>query len=922
MYCAPVKSRILALPVVSLAFATAVGCGAATPPPAPPSPVAPPPTASATSVAVAEAPPKLRLPADTRPTAETIELRVDPKQDRFSGVVDIAITLDQPRTVVWLHGRGLDVTRATAAPDGGSELQGTWQQRDESGTASLSLPQALPAGKARIHVEFDAPYASQLRGLHKITQAGTPYAFTQFEEIDARQAFPCFDEPGFKIPFDTTLVVPADAVAIANTHEIDRKTDGGSVRVHFAPTLPLPSYLLAFAVGPLEVVSAPDVPPNGIRTRPLPLRGVTTKGHGKEISYALAHTGEILSLLEKFFGLEYPYDKLDIIAVPDKGGAMENAGAVTFGDDLLLFDEKTAPVVQRRAYGEVMAHELAHQWTGDLVTAAWWDDIWLNEAFATWVASKIADQWDPAMGSKMGLLDGIQGAISSDVLVSARSIRQPIESTNDIQNAFDSITYEKGGGVLSMFERWVGADVFQRGLHDYLNAHRFGNATADDFLAAESAASGKDVKTAFRTFLDQPGVPFVETEVKCDGSPRLHLKQSRYLPLGSTGDANKTWQIPVCARFQSGKETKEACTLLTDREGELPLGATCPDWVFPNSDSAGYFRFALAPADLLNLRKKGFSALSAYERVAYGNSLRAAFNRGVLPMKDATEAAALLANDSHQSVAGEPMGFVDEARDWLYGDPIRASVESYGRRLFHAEGEKLGWQPGKGEDTDRTLLRPSVLSFLAFTARDPVVRAEAKKRGLAFLGYKKDGAIHRDAVDPNLAGVALGVVGEEADQALWDSVRAQLAKTEDPELRWLLIDVLVSAKSPELVPAVRQLTVDPLLRATETLAPLGSKMRSEESREATWGWMKDNFDKLIAMGTKYQGESLIGMTRAFCDDAHAKDVESFFTPERLAKVDGGPRVLSAALEGIRLCAVKRQKQEPSAREMFGKQRKP
>ncbi|HEX7602167.1 MAG TPA: M1 family metallopeptidase, partial [Polyangiaceae bacterium] len=505
--------------------------------------------------------PTVRLPSDARPTAETLVLRIDPKQPTFSGTVDIAVTLDQPRSTVWLHGKGLHVTRATALAAGGVEQTATWQERDESGMASLTVPLALPAGRVTLHFEYDAPFGPKLEGLYQIAQAGTPYAFTQFESIAARDAFPCFDEPGFKLPFDTTLIVPSDAQAIANTHEIDRKLEGGSVRVHFAPTLPIPSYLVAFAVGPFDIVSAPDVPPNAVRKRPLPLRAVTAKGRGKEVAYALAHTGEILATLESYFGSEYPYDKLDIIAVPDKGGAMENPGAVTFGDSMLLFDEKTAPLHQKRRYVGAMAHELAHQWVGDLVTAAWWDEIWLNEAFATWVGTKAADLWDPKTDAAMSLLRGIQGAIGNDALVSARAIRQPIVSTNDIENAFDSITYQKGGGVLSMFERWVGPETFQRGLRDYLSQHRFGTATADDFLGAESSASGKDVKTPFHTFLDQPGVPFVEAEVKCDGAPRLHVKQSRYLPLGSTGDADKTWQIPICVRYEAGKVAKEVCTL-------------------------------------------------------------------------------------------------------------------------------------------------------------------------------------------------------------------------------------------------------------------------------------------------------------------------------------------------------------------------
>ncbi len=912
------KTRASLLSIALLATASA--CGSSEPPLVAPTPVPAPSAAGAPAALVTnDAPPKLRLPKDTRPTAETLELHIDPKLERFTGVVDISVVLDQPRAVVWLHGKDFHVTRATATPDGGGEVGGAWKQEDDRGLASIHLSRPLPAGKATLHLEYDAPYGPKLEGLYKVTMGGVPYAFTQFESIAARDAFPCFDEPGFKIPFETTLVVPGDAQAIANTREVERKADGNDVRVRFAPTLPLPSYLVAFAVGPLDVVSAPDVPPNEVRKRPLPLRAVTTKGHGKDIAYALAHTGEILALLERFFGIEYPYDKLDIIAVGDKGGAMENAGAVTFSDRLLLMDEKTASFHQKRGYASVMAHELAHQWVGDLVTAAWWDDIWLNEAFATWIESKIVDAWDPKMEGGLELLDGVQGAIGSDALASARAIRQPIESTDDIENAFDSITYQKGGGVLSMFERWVGTETFRRGLHDYLAAHRFGNATADDFLAAESTASGKDVKTPFRTFLDQPGVPFVEAEVKCDGSPRVHLKQSRYFPTGSSGDANKRWQIPVCVRYEAGKEAKEACALLTDREGDVPLGPVCPAWVMPNSDAAGYFRFALAPADLAKLRTKGFAALSTRERVAYANSLRAAYNRVALPMKDVMEAAAVLASDPHPDIAGEPMGFIQQANDWLYGDPLRASTQRYTRTLYGKIFQRLGWSPGSAEDPDRARLRSSVLSFLAFTAKDPAVRAEARKRGLAYLGYEADGKIHPEAVDPNLVGIALGVVGEEADRSLWDSVKAELAKTEDAELRGRLLGVLVSAKKAELVPLVRDLAFDPVLRATEVTAPIWSKLGENETRDATWAWVKGNFDRLLVTVPKHHGQTqLISMGESFCDEAHARDVEAFFTPARVAAIDGAPRVLASTLEELHLCAAKRKLQEASAREFFEK----
>jgi alanyl aminopeptidase len=411
----------------------------------------------------------------------------------------------------------------------------------------------------------------------------------------------------------------------------------------------------------------------------------------------------------------------------------------------------------------------------------------------------------------------------------------------------------------------------------------------------------------------------VEAEAKCDGAPRLHLKQSRYLPLGSTGDANERWQIPVCARYGVGKDAKESCTLLTDLEGDLPLGPTCPDWVMPNSDAAGYFRFALAPADLAKLQTKGFARLTPRERVAYADSLRGAYGRGTLSAKEIFPAAAVLATDSHPDIAAAPLAFLHDADEWLYGDARHRAVEGYTRTLYAPEYHQLGWAPAKDEDPDRTQLRVRVIGALASTAKDAAVRAEAKKRGLAFLGYGKDGKLHPEAVDPNLAAVALGVVGEEADAALWDSVKATLATAEDMTLRRRLLRLLTSSKKPELASRIRDLVFDPVLRPTETSLPLWSALSAPETREATWTWLKQNFDKVGAALPQHHGRTqIIAMANSFCDEAHAKDVEAFFTPARVAGIDGAPRVLASTLEEIRLCAARRGKQEGGVREFFGK----
>jgi alanyl aminopeptidase len=486
-----------------------------------------------------------------------------------------------------------------------------------------------------------------------------------------------------------------------------------------------------------------------------------------------------------------------------------------------------------------------------------------------------------------------------------------------------------------MFEHFVGREDWQRGVHAYLVAHRFGNATADDFLDAENAATRKDVKTAFHTFLDQPGVPLLEVSTsECSptriqpaaqfgiigltGSAHIHVKQSRYLPVGSTGSTGETWQVPFCWRDADGT----SCRLLTQAETDIDRGDTqaCPLDVFPNVDGAGYYRFALAPKDLARVGAH-VGALSIREKIAYASSLRATFARATTPMKDVVVAVAPLAGDGDPAVAEEPMGYVTQAREWLFATPLRANVEGYGRRLYAPVARRLGWEPKKGEDDETRTLRGSVLGFLATTGRDPVVRAEARKRGLAYLGIGKDGAIHPDTVDANLVGVALGVVGEEADRATWDAMKALLAGSVDETVRGRLAWALGAARDPALAAAARELVLDPaLLRDSEMLTPLWAQLSQPDLRDVAWTWVKQHYDAILTRLPKHHGGvQLVSTGRAYCDEARAREVEAFFTP-RIASIEGGPRALAQALEEVRLCAAKRGAQEASARELFAGKR--
>ncbi|MFO0549496.1 MAG: M1 family aminopeptidase [Polyangiaceae bacterium] len=885
-------------------------------------------TATAPTARIEEEPtPALRLPADVRPTAERIDLTIDPKKDSYSGVVEIELELDKARRVIWLHGRDLTVTAASVVVPNSAPIQAVWASQGSAGLASLTLPVEVPKGKATLKLAFTAKLAPGQKGIFSATEGDERYVFTQFEAIAARSGFPCFDEPSFKIPFTLSLTVPKDEVAVANTREVAREPVGDSLRFQFAPTPPLPSYLVAFAVGNLDIVSGPPAPPTAVRKDPLPIRLVTAHGRGKEGRYAVDHAGEFIVLLESYTGVSYPYDKLDLLAVPGKGGAMENPGAVTFGEYFLLFDEATAPIRQRRSYASIVAHEFAHMWVGDLVTMRWWDDLWLNEAFATWLAGKIAEQWDPKSEAETSLLRSIQWAMGTDALVSARQIRQPIETTDDIENAFDGITYQKGAGVLRMFERWAGEAAWQKGFNAYLGKHRFANAEADDFLDAESAATGKDVKSAFHTFLDQPGVPFLDVSVRCEasGPARLHLAQSRYLPLGSTGDPKKTWSVPVCVRFGKGKSDKpqEACHLLTAAEEDftLPAEAGCPDWVFPNADGAGYYRFALAPPDLERLRKNAVAVpgtLTLEDKIAYASSIRAGYARGRTPFADTLEAAAPLAVESEPALAEEPMGYLSQARDWLRGDPLRSKVEAHVRKLYGPIKKKLGWKAAAGEPAEQAILRSSVLGFLISTGDDPTTRKEAVKLASAYLGIGKDGKLHPEVVDANLTDLVVSTYATSADAAAWDSLAKLFASSVEESDRRRLLGGLASARDKDLAARARALVLDPSLRDNEVLVPLWTQLMDDELRDDAWAWFIAHYDEVFARLSKHHGGvQLLSLATVFCDETRQKEVEAFFSP-KVDSIEGGPRQLASTLETIQLCVARRKLQEPNVRAYFAR----
>jgi len=406
--------------------------------------------------------PGLRLDDNVRPVRYTADLKLITDSPEFTGSIDIEVEVRKPTQVIWLNAKDLTIRTASVT---GKWRQGAAPARVEQRSGDLLAIQSsawIPAGHAKVHIEYSGKISPKnSEGIFQGRDGANLYLFTQFESIDARRAFPCFDQPDFKTPWQVTLHVKGGEKAFSNTPQVSETPEAdGMKRVVFAETKPLPSYLVAFAVGPFEVVDAGYAGRNHV-----PVRIITPKGLAYQAKYAAEVTATIVDRLENYFGIPYPFEKVDNMAIPLTYGfgAMENAGLVTYEQTILLADPASDTERRQRSYASTAAHELAHQWFGDLVTLAWWDDTWLNEAFATWTSSKILAEWKPEWQTRVEDLGGKFGAMAQDSLVSTRRIHQPIESVDDIENAFDDITYQKGSAVIRMFESWVGEKQFQNG---------------------------------------------------------------------------------------------------------------------------------------------------------------------------------------------------------------------------------------------------------------------------------------------------------------------------------------------------------------------------------------------------------------------------------------------------------------------------
>jgi len=843
-----------------------------------------------------------------------VELEVVPDRPGFRGTVEIDLSLARARDDLWVSARQLTLGTALLRT-GGDSMPVRFETDDAKGAARVVLPRSVPAGAATLQITFEGTFNPRLAGLYRVKSRDRWYAVTQFEAVDARRAFPCLDEPAFKIPWELTLLVPRDAVAVANAAELDRAPAGELTRIRFKPTRPLPSYLVAFAVGDFDVVTPPPLPPNAIRKHPLQIRGIATHGRGPELQFALKAGADLLVKLEQWFGLPFPYEKLDHVAVPDfEAGAMENAALITYREPALLVDEATASSAQRLEVVVDMSHEIAHQWFGDLVTMSWWDDLWLNESFADLMETKMTAAY--AKDSHYDLIQqtAMQKAMDTEEFSGVNAIVPVLRTETDIFGFDYGIVYQKGGQVLRMFEGFLGEEKFRRGIRRYLETHADGNATRADLMKA-LAHEGTDMGPAMTAFVEQPGVPLVHGALRCDGGrPRIHLTQTRQRPVGSSLSAHERWEIPVCVRT-SRTGSRPDCTLLSEPEADLPLSSrSCPSWFTLNADADGYYRWMLPPEQLRALLRRGYSSLRPAERLSLAGGVSAAFRSGTLSAADALAALEPIARDTEPTVAEEPGVFLLVVRDHLVPVEDLPRVEAYMRSLYGPALARLGWTAKPDEPERQTLHRAWLIRVLAVDASDRSVLERAAALGRAYLGT--DGRLHPESVQPDLVGVALQAAGRTGDRALFQTMLDRLKASDDSNVRENLLGGLAQFPDPALAQQARELSMQEGLRVNERGFVLRGQVFTRDQRPAAWQWLKDRFDAFARrMPNTYV--QYLPLAQQGCGEADAQDLQSSLGPH-LAGYAGASYSLKKILEKTRVCGALVERQAESARQFFHK----
>ena len=824
-----------------------------------------------------------RLPRHAVPTRYDLRLEPDLVSATFQGRTTIALTVLESTTVIVLNALELTVESAAAEDEQGRQLSASIGMDESLQRCRLTFSQSMAPGEWRLHMMFRGTLNDTLRGFYRSTykdQTGATQtmAATQFEATDARRAFPCWDEPDFKAVFSTTLVIDKTLTAVSNSVVVSETVEGEKKVVRFADTIKMSTYLVAFIVGRIEPTA-----PTFVGKTPLRLWAVPGKSHLAGFGQDIARAS--LQFFESYYGIAYPGDKLDLLAIPDfASGAMENLGAITFRETALLVDQRTSTHGELERVADVVAHENAHMWFGDLVTMSWWNGLWLNEAFATFMEMLAVDAWKPEWKRWETFSVSRAAAFSVDGLQSTRPIEFPVRAPKDAEAMFDVLTYEKGASVLRMLEQHIGPTVFRDGVRDYLHAHAYGNADTKDLWVSLGKVARQPVPELMDGWIFQPGHPLVTAELNDRSELVLTQQRFSYLP----NPFPTTWHVPVQLRtvIKDAQETRRL--LLTDSQATLTLPPGT-DYAVVNENGHGFYRVQYGPMLFKRLLDAGLDNLAAVERFNLVNDVWATTVAGMTPLENYLDLTGRLAQERDKNVWAmliDSFGFLNR----IIEPSDRPALEAFVRTRIGPAVTAVGWASQSGESDLTRQLRSELIGALGRLGNDPATQARAVE---LYTASRRDPA----AVDPNLLPALVSILAFIGDAARYDEFieRFKTAKTPQEERRYLFS--LASFKQTALLDRTLAKTLNGEIRTQDAPFVVSAVMGNVYGREQGWSFVKTNWDQMARRFPKQGLRRMCGGITGLCKPELEQDVRSFFTAR---KIDLGGKTLEQYLEQLRI----------------------
>ncbi len=843
---------------------------------------------------------RYRLPRTIFPNHYEIRLEPDLGAFTFAGEETVAITVSQATGEIALNAAELRIHEASVQDGRGTLMKAETALDEASERLTLTFPEPMTPGEWALMLRFSGVLNDKLHGFYRSRYTDGEgreryLAATQFEATDARRAFPCWDEPSFKATFKVTLIIDDGLTALSNTAPISEPVIAGTKKkeVVFAPTIKMSTYLVAFIVGDLEATEAALVAETPVRIWCVPGKRRLTRFARDAAAFAL-------EFFQDYYGLPYPGDKLDLIALPDFGsGAMENLGAITFRETALLVDDGTATHTELERVAEVVAHEIAHMWFGDLVTMSWWNGLWLNEAFATFMEMLAVDAWKPAWECWNNFGLSRAAALAVDGLRSSRPIEFTVAAPKDADAMFDVLTYEKGASVLRMLEQYLGPETFRAGVRRYLTTHQYGNADTTDLWRALGEAAEEPIPAVMEGWIFRAGYPLVSVDV-LDGGRRLVFSQRRFTYLPQGEGESVLWQVPITMKIEAGGEISIRRLLLTGAAMVVELPGAV-DWAVVNEGGHGFYRVQYAPDLLRRLVSRLYDTLAPIERFNLVSDTWAAVVAGLLPLDEVLNLTEHFREETDRNVWTaliSAFGLLNR----VVTTQQRSGLEALVRNRLAPAGERLGWSSRPGESELRRQLRGDLVRALGTLGNDARIQAEAREQ---YARYRDDPS----AVDPNVASSLIAILAHAGGEAEYSEFlqRFKAATTPQEEQRYLYS--LAGFRHPDLIRQTLERTINGEVRSQDAPSLVASLLTNVSARELAWAFVKEHWETMERrFPSKYGLRRMCqGLTALTTRDLEA-DVKEFV---RLKRVDLGGKTLDQYLEQLHVAVAFREREAVS-----------